>query len=84
MSDSGISLKPLRRPSRINSLSGSFKSSFSQAWNFKGQSSSGDKVEKEGSSSVKGPSSLTGHVESHLSDFLLEPATPVQALPLWG
>lgn len=28
--------------------------------------------------------SLTVHVESHLYDFLLEPATLVQALPWWG
>ena len=37
------SLKPLCKPSRMKKLSGSFKSTFSQAWKFNGQSSSGGK-----------------------------------------
>ena len=40
-SDSGISLKPKRRPLRIKIPLGSSESSLSQAWKHKGQSSSG-------------------------------------------
>ena len=38
---------------------------------------------KEESSSGKESCSLTVHVGSHLSDFLLELATLVQTLPVW-
>lgn len=43
VSDSKRSLKLFHKPSRKEEQSGLFKSSFSQAWKFKGQSSSGGK-----------------------------------------
>ena len=66
------------------SLSGSWKSSFSQRWKFNGRSSSGVNLVKDGSASGAESLAVFGRVRDHFSGFLPleEPATLVQALPL--
>ena len=85
-SDSGISLKPKRGPSRIKILSGSSESSLSQAWKRKGQSSSAGIeifVEAGGGKCAERAFSSSGDCSKKSVHFLLFSAfaVPEQLLP---
>jgi len=85
--DSGISLKPKRKPLRIKILSGLSESSLSQAWKRKGQSSSGviEKFVEVGcAKGAERTFSSSGDCSKESVHFLLFSvfAEPEQLLPL--